>query len=122
MSSDAPLESTEPRPTKTPVVILALLILANVLVSFIPLRTGNPMLEWHAELYRVLPLDQWIGSVSLLQSLTQLLLLLLLIPAAITALAIPFKLRDRSFQLLLVFQMGLFVALIFALQMMRIKG
>ena len=52
----------------------------------------------------------------------QLLLLLVLIPSAITALAIPLKLRDRQFQLGLVFQMGLFVALIFAIQMMRVKA
>ena len=107
---------------KTPWLILILLIAANVGMSFAPLRAGNPMLDWHAAIAQVLPIQVWFSSVSSQLVFVQLLLLLLLIPAAITALAIPLKLRDREFQLGLVFQMGLFVALIFVIQMMRVKA
>ncbi len=107
---------------KTPRLILILLIAANVGMSFAPLRAGNPMLDWHAAIAQVLPIQVWFSSVSSQHVFVQLLLLLLLIPAAITALAIPLKLRDREFQLGLVFQMGLFVALIFVIQMMRVKA
>ena len=107
---------------KTPVVILVLLVAANIGISFAPLRPANPLLEWHAAIMQVLPVQAWFSSVSHQQLFLQLLLLLLLIPSAITALAVPLKLRDRQFQLGLVFQMGLFVALIFAIQMMRIKA
>lgn len=107
---------------KTPTIILALLVAANVGISFAPLRPANPLLEWHAAIMQVLPVQTWLTSVSHQQLFMQLLLLLLLIPSAITALAIPLKLRDRQFQLALVFQMGLFVAFIFAIQMMRIKA
>ena len=107
---------------QTPKIILMLLIAANIGMSFAPLRAGNPMLDWHAAIAQVLPIQVWFSSVSSQHVFVQLLLLLLLIPAAITALAIPLKLRDREFQLGLVFQMGLFVALIFVIQMMRVKA
>lgn len=107
---------------KTPRIILILLVAANIGVSFAPLREGNPLLDWHAAIALVLPIQAWFSSVSSQHVFVQLLLLLLLIPAAITTLAIPLKLRDRQFQLGLVFQMGLFVALIFAIQMMRVKA
>lgn len=107
---------------KTPTIILALLVAANVGISFAPLRPANPLLEWHAAIMQVLPVQAWFSSVSHQQLFLQLLLLLVLIPSAITALAVPLKLRDRQFQLGLVFQMGLFVAFIFAIQMMRIKA
>lgn len=107
---------------KTPRLILILLIAANIGMSFAPLRAGNPMLDWHAAIMQILPVQAWFSSVSSQHVFVQLLLLLLLIPAAITALAIPLKLRDREFQLGLVFQMGLFVALVFVIQMMRVKA
>lgn len=107
---------------KTPRLILILLIAANIGMSFAPLRAANPLLDWHAAIAQVLPIQVWFSSVSSQHVFVQLLLLLLLIPAAITALAIPLKLRDREFQLGLVFQMGLFVALIFVIQMMRVKA
>lgn len=107
---------------KTPRLILILLIAANIGMSFAPLRAGNPMLDWHAAITQILPVQAWFSSVSSQHVFVQLLLLLLLIPAAITALAIPLKLRDREFQLGLVFQMGLFVALVFVIQMMRVKA
>ena len=109
-------------PRKTPRLILILLIAANIGMSFAPLRPANPLLDWHAALAQVLPVQMWFSSVSTQHVFVQLLLLLLLIPGAITALAIPLKLRDREFQLGLVFQMGLFVALIFVIQMMRVKA
>lgn len=107
---------------KTPLIILVLLIAANVGISFAPLRPANPLLEWHAAIMQVLPVQVWFSSVSHQQLFLQLLLLLVLIPSAIVAFALPLKLRDRQFQLGLVFQMGLFVAFIFAIQMMRIKA
>ena len=122
VSTATPQTDTAASARKTPTIILALLVAANVGISFAPLRPGNPMLDWHAAIAQVLPIQVWFSSVSSQHVFVQLLLLLLLIPAAITALAIPLKLRDREFQLGLVFQMGLFVALIFVIQMMRVKA
>jgi len=107
---------------KTPVVILVLLVAANVGISFAPLRPGSAPATPAPAIMQVLPVQAWFSSVSHQQLFLQLLLLLVLIPSAIVAFALPLKLRDRQFQLGLVFQMGLFVAFIFAIQMMRIKA
>ena len=105
---------------KTPKVVLYLLVGVNLLLSFAPVRPNNPLYGWHQLLIDLLPSD-WLHlfSVRTLHIALQMLWLLLLIPAGITLVALPFKLRDPSFQLKLAFQMGLFVALIFSLQMMR---
>lgn len=112
--SDVPVAS------KTPTVILYLLVGLNVLVAFAPVRPKNPMYDWHQLIIQAMPVDligllteRWVHVV------LQMLWLLVLIPSGITLAALPFKWRDPSFQLKLAYQMGLFVALIFSLQLMR---
>jgi hypothetical protein len=116
MSGSAPLRAA----IATPRIIIGLLVGLNLLLAFAPVRAKNPMLGWHQLLIDLLPVD-WVQAISVrvLHIGLQLLWLLVLIPSGITLAAVPFKLRDPSFQLKLAYQMGLFVALVFSLQMMR---
>ena len=110
----------QPTPIKTPKVILYLLVGVNVLLSFAPIHPKNPMYDWHQLIIQALPIDL-MASISerSVHVVLQMLWLLVLIPSGITLAALPFKWRDPSFQLILAFQMGLFVAMIFSLQLMR---
>jgi hypothetical protein len=110
----------QPRIVRTPKVVLWLLVGFNLLMAFAPVRPNNPMYGWHQLIIDLLPAD-WVQTLSVraLHVGLQAFWLLVLIPSGITLVAVPFKLRDPNFQLKLAFQMGLFVALIFSLQMMR---
>lgn len=105
---------------KTPAFILYLLVGLNVLVSFAPVRPQNPMYDWHQLIIQYIPADLMaLLTERAVHVVLQMVWLLVLIPSGITLAALPFKWRDPSFQLKLAFQMGLFVALIFSLQLMR---
>lgn len=105
-------------PIKTPKAVLYLLVGLNVLLAFAPVHPKNPMYDWHQMILQALPnlISEHTRGVHVV---LQLLWLLLLIPSGVTLLAVPVKWRDPSFQLKLAYQMGLFVALIFSLQVMR---
>lgn len=114
------MSEQQPTPIQTPKIIVYLLVGLNLLVAFAPVRPKNPMYDWHQLIIQSLPVDllaqlteRWVHVV------LQMLWLLVLIPSGITLAALPFKWRDPSFQLKLAYQMGLFVALIFSLQLMR---
>lgn len=114
------MSEQQPTPIQTPKIIVYLLVGLNLLVAFAPVHPKNPMYDWHQLIIQSLPVDllaqlteRWVHVV------LQMLWLLVLIPSGITLAALPFKWRDPSFQLKLAYQMGLFVALIFSLQLMR---
>jgi hypothetical protein len=109
-----------PAPIQTPKAVLYLLVGVNVLIAFAPIHAKNPMYDWHQLLIQGMPVDvaSWLSERSL-HVVLQLLWLLVFIPSGITLVAMPLKWRDPRFQLKLAYQMGLFVALIFSLQLMR---
>ncbi|WP_367105656.1 hypothetical protein [uncultured Psychrobacter sp.] len=60
--------------------------------------------------------DGWQGWLHVIESW---LLMLLILPTATAAVALPFKYRDPSFELKLAYYLGMFVALLFTLAKLR---
>lgn len=59
------------------------------------------------------------GMAGVCQTLENWLMMLLILPSAITVVALPLKLRDRTFDLKMVYYMGIFVAFLFVLGKLR---
>lgn len=87
-------------PVNLPKALINLLIGACVLLGLSQLRHGNNLQGW------VDVLDYWA-------------FMLLWIPTGVTVAALPFKLRDPTFELKLAYYLGMFVAFLFVLNRLR---
>ncbi|ELA09675.1 hypothetical protein MOMA_04695 [Moraxella macacae 0408225] len=87
-------------PKDLPKGLINALIIACLVLGLAGLRTGR----------------NWQGVVAVLEYWA---FMLLWIPTAITICAIPFKLRDDSFELKLAYYLGMFVAFIFIINKLR---
>lgn len=85
-------------PSDIPKPLIWILLICVLLLAGMPLRHGHGLLQWRE-----------VGW--------QLLVMLLLVPAGVTGLALPIWLRDRTaFDLRKAYLMGMFVAVIATLQ------
>ena len=105
-------------------VLLGLQLAMNTLLAWSPLKPNNPFLQWHQALREIPPsyFWSWAGDTKAQHILMQGLFLVVIIPGLVTLAAVPLRIRDPSFRLRLAFQMGLFVAMLFCIQVMRAKA
>lgn len=87
-------------PKDIPKVLIVILIIGCLLLGLASLRRGADVQGW------LNVIENW-------------LLMLLILPTAITTVALPFKYRDPSFDLKLTYYMGMFVAFLFTLGKLR---
>ena len=87
-------------PKELPNVLFTSLIVACLLLGLSSLRHGTGLQGWLAVF------ESW-------------LLMLLILPTATTVVALPLKYRDPSFDLMLTYYMGMFVALLFTIGKLR---
>lgn len=87
-------------PKDLPNVLFTSLIVGCLLLGLASLRNGTGLQGW------LNVIENW-------------LLMLLILPTAITVVALPVKYRDPSFELKLAYFMGMFVALLFTIGKLR---
>lgn len=87
-------------PKDLPNVLFTTLIVICLLMGLASLRNGTGVQGW------LNVIENW-------------LLMLLILPTAITVVALPVKYRDPSFELKLAYYMGMFVALLFTIGKLR---
>jgi len=87
-------------PKDLPKSLVIILVIACLLLGLASLRNGTGLQGW------LNVIENW-------------LLMLLILPTAIAAVALPFKYRDPSFELKLAYYMGMFVALLFMIGKLR---
>lgn len=87
-------------PASLPKRLIQALIAACLLLGLSGLRHGRGLVGW------LTVIEHW-------------LFMLLWIPVAVTVCALPFKLRDNSFELKLAYYLGMFVAFLFILNKLR---
>ena len=87
-------------PKDLPNVLFTSLIVGCLLLGLASLRNGTGLQGW------LNVIENW-------------LLMLLILPTAITVVALPVKYRDPSFELNLAYFMGMFVALLFTIGKLR---
>lgn len=87
-------------PKDLPRGLFTSLIVACLLLGLASLRNGTGLQGW------LNVIENW-------------LLMLLILPTATAAVALPFKYRDPSFELKLAYYMGMFVALLFTIGKLR---
>lgn len=87
-------------PKELPNALFTTLIIACLLLGLASLRNGTGLQGW------LNVIENW-------------LLMLLILPTAITVVALPVKYRDPSFDLKLTYYMGMFVALLFTIGKLR---
>ena len=87
-------------PKDIPKGLIIALMIGCLLLGLGSLRNGNDIQGW------LNVIENW-------------LLMLLILPTAITTVALPFKYRDPSFDLKLTYYMGMFVAFLFTLGKLR---
>jgi uncharacterized protein YqhQ len=87
-------------PKDLPNVLFIMLIVACLLLGLASLRNGTGLQGW------LNVIENW-------------LLMLLILPTATATVALPFKYRDPTFELKLVYYLGMFVAFLFTLAKLR---
>ena len=87
-------------PKDLPNVLFTILIVCCLLLGLASLRNGTGLQGW------LNVIENW-------------LLMLVILPLAITVVALPVKYRDPSFDLKLTYYMGMFVALLFTIGKLR---
>lgn len=87
-------------PKELPNVLFTSLIVACLLMGLASLRNGTGLQGW------LNVIENW-------------LLMLVILPTAITVVALPVKYRDPNFELKLAYFMGMFVALLFTIGKLR---
>ncbi|WLP94002.1 hypothetical protein [Psychrobacter sp. M13] len=87
-------------PKDLPNVLFTSLIVGCLLLGLASLRNGTGLQGW------LNVIENW-------------LLMLIILPTAITVVALPVKYRDPSFELKLAYFMGMFVALLFTIGKLR---
>lgn len=87
-------------PKELPNVLFIMLIVACLLLGLASLRNGTGLQGW------LNVIENW-------------LLMLLILPTATATVALPFKYRDPTFELKLVYYLGMFVAFLFTLAKLR---
>lgn len=87
-------------PNNIPKGLVHSLIIACVLVGLAGLRYGRGLQGW------LTVIEYWV-------------FMLLWIPLGVTICALPFKIRDKSFELKLAYYLGMFVALLFIVNKLR---
>ena len=95
-----PPYSYSPFPKDSPRGLIIALIIACLLMGLASLRNGTGLQGW------LNVVENWV-------------FMLLWIPLAVTIFALPFKLRDNSFELKLAYYLGMFVAFLFTLAKLR---
>lgn len=87
-------------PNNIPKGLIHTLIAACLLLGLAALRSGKGLQGW------LNVVENWV-------------FMLLWIPLAVTIFALPFKLRDNSFELKLAYYLGMFVAFLFEINKLR---
>lgn len=87
-------------PKDLPKSLVIILVIACLLLGLASLRNGTGLQGW------LNVIENW-------------LLMLLILPTATAAVALPVKYRDPSFELKLAYYMGMFVALLFTIGKLR---